>query len=727
MKHILYIIIFCLTGLFVVSCIEERPDDRVIVAPEGEAFFTMNVDMGKLPQSGIRSEEQGTLEELKIHSVRIVLYDGEDSNPGSCKVKYSFDLDIKTPDTWTNSGSIAGWLEGNDLHGQDKTGNVLRFAIEPRRVGDQKYKMLVLINGEGISPINPLKSIYTVTEVGNYLYQLNEAVDMHVDPLTGVVTNGKGIFMSNHQGLVEVTKNQLKKTDNEAIQSPIQVSVDRLVAKVTVKHAAGITFPTGIDPQTTTWGLATTNKKSFWMRKMMDNEATQSSMENLYAKDPNYDLTIDASEKPNHFNNLLYVGNGSVSLSPSSITNKMEDYEYLLENTIPAENINDTKACLDQITHIVVGYKYTPNGYSASDSYYIFNNQIITVGDMNTYQGGGNIPAALTGLNTAIGQTDKTKYPLDGSGTSYFETNGIRFCPQGQIYYYFPIRHFNKAEGSLGYYGVVRNNIYEITIKSLKVPESTNGYLSADISIQPWTMRGQKNTVGALVSEKKWVTVKLYHHLHYGGENLYKLLTKQYGQELEYQTILARADYQITSYNLNLEEKFKKDLLDPSYRNLKYMFSVPEKGILVSEDISKNVLDLIYSASYAYVIMFNQVNVCFIKDDGTILNVTGNGITNNPHIYDMSFVKPTGIDDGRYVFFKHFPDLYKLRITDSANVEYEITSQDACAMHYVLKAGTTGGKVSLVGTQPMKEPVKMANTTGTMIPDRGLAIICTPK
>jgi hypothetical protein len=90
----------------------------------------------------------------------------------------------------------------------------------------------------------------------------------------------------------------------------------------------------------------------------------------------------------------------------------------------------------------------------------------------------------------------------------------IKFYKGGVCYYTVLIRHFNDVlaswNGSLPYvygrYGVVRNNIYKITINSIKRPgepivtpptrtnpdDELDSYLSFDVTVMPWLVRTQQ-------------------------------------------------------------------------------------------------------------------------------------------------------------------------------------------------------------------------------------------
>lgn len=732
LKYLLYTLsIICIMATLNVSCMEEVTKGDDLPAPTGESYVSMGLDMGDISALTRAGNENGTADELKIHSLRVVLYDGTDQQPSTCKVEYVFDLDVKSPTSWSSVNDLQGWLSGEDLEVQTRVTN-FQFSIVPKRVAEKAYKMLVLVNGQGVSVTETGKSIYNVTRKGCYLYQLNEAITAEVNPLTGVVKGGTGIFMSNHQGLVNISKTLLSKTANEAKENPIVASVDRLVAKVTIKHSAGFVAPKGINVSSATWGLAITNKKTYWMRGMTDGETKQDGMSNLYAKDPNYD-SPSITNMDDHFNKLIFTeGNGSVKFAPSFANNSFGSYEYTLENTTAAVSASDNKQYMPQTTHVVVGYKYTPDNLSQNESYFIFNNKIISVSNMTNYASGVSIPASLKGLDTAISSTNQTQYPLNGSSTQYFETNGIRFCPQGQIYYTFPIRHFNKQEGSLGYYGVVRNNIYEISINSLTTPESESPSLSADITILPWANRTQSSKVGISVFERIWREVKIYHCYHNDGANIYNVWTNG---ARNYQTILAvEGGSPLTTANYSLQKEFNQSTaITNNFGSLYYTYSVPLKEFVVGA--GENVFKLYYTNLYVYTSIQALQDICFIKADGTILRVQGtksNGtaLTSNPEKYDLHFVTPANNPDHGCIFVKNLPEIFNLTIRDANGTEYVISSADRCIQYYNVEKTKGQTRVSYSGYDQnlMTDPVYV-RVADSWVTDgsRGVAVVCVPK
>ena len=74
----------------------------------------------------------------------------------------------------------------------------------------------------------------------------------------------------------------------------------------------------------------------------------------------------------------------------------------------------------------------------------------------------------------------------------------VWFHYEGFNYYEIPIRHYLPGTGSrtstYAHYGVVRNNVYKLTINSIDGPGiPSKGFISFDVTIQPWYIRESNN------------------------------------------------------------------------------------------------------------------------------------------------------------------------------------------------------------------------------------------
>jgi len=748
-KSILYILGLILIGTLNFSCTDEIDGDGGSVpAPQGEAYFSLDVNLGNLAPSTRSGDVIGDPEELKIHSVRVVLY-GEEK-PNVWWVKYAFEFQINSPDKW--GGNISDWVSGKNVELGSTVDNVITpsgqhlyskgtttydFVTFAQRVEKRPYKMLVIINGAGMTLENNQSTIYDLTKKNCTLVQLNNAIEAEVDASTGVIEGSGGILLTNHQGPVEVKVSDLYDTADDANKHPVTVNVDRLVAKVTVKHINGFQFPEGIDKNSVTWGLGITNKKTYWMRRMIGAEDTTNpiSMANLYAEDPNYSPKLDTdADLEEQFNNTIITEAGDVRFLPTMISNPLGKYEYVLENTISAVTVSDNQAYLNQATHVILGYKYTPSGFSSGESFYIYKNTVISQTEMTHYKNGSEpIPAALTGLKDDIDEIVKEgKFLLDGKSPVYYESMNIRFCPQGQLYYSFPIRHFNQSEGALGYYGVVRNNIYDITVESLTPPEVAGPFLSARVHIQPWSMHGQSNTIGVSVTERVWVPLKVYHW--FNDINLYEEWTYKKGLPVKsYETHLERVGTNMSSENYRTVGICS----NLGHGAINFTYSIPTSNLrIVNGD---NRIDLFYTQGYILVSVRLMQEICFVDDNGRILKVVGTSpddgttFTNNPgmEVYSLIKVKRIGdTNDDGYIFVRNVYEGYKLRITDPNNdsVEYEISDAIDFTRFYETNSLTSTHVVfGTKYTDVMPEPIMIAANGGLPLGGRGIAIFCKRK
>lgn len=651
-------IFLLLTGLLLCmsSCTDESPvDNGNGEAPEGEGYFSLSIKAGDVLATKA-GDETGSAEEMKVHNVRVALYGEVGTN--DWRVEYAFDFQISTPGTW--NGGANGWVEGKEipLGGtedgvitpsgkhlyQGASGSTYNFVTFAQKVKKKPYKMLVLINGKDISTGSGKEPIYNITKKGGTINQLTSTdafITPEVNAATGSVGGGSGFFMSNHQGLVDVPVTALKETADAANKAPVSVGVDRMVAKMTVKENLA-SLPTGIKPNSGRWALDVTNKRTYWMRSQTSGEATTNSMGPLYAEDPNYGSLSLADVKQDNFNYIRqFDGNDAGFKIPSAkVQNTFGGgYHYILENTVSAESANDVKNFADQMTQVVVGYVYTPEGFNDGDSYYVFKNRAISQSYMTDIVGNRENsawvePDEISGVKEAVkavyainGNAADGKYSLTGGSSDYYEVGSLRFCPKGQLYYSFPIRHFNTGENTLGHYGVVRNNIYDINIKSLNPPGTAEEgpFLSGEITIQPWGVREQNRTIGFEATEDVITYMRVYHLDIDTYKSIYGYyLTGTPGAVTPgYQIVFGKAGQYFKHTNLALPNSIEK--ID--YRYLDQFSALHANGeyILMVENVNENVALLFYKspATTDVEIGFAAfVYIYFVTEAGKVLDIT---------------------------------------------------------------------------------------------------------
>ena len=311
-----------------------------------------------------------------------------------------------------------------------------------------------------------------------------------------------------------------------------------------------------------TWGLDITNLKSFWLRKLTRKAgggATEQQGDrdryNFYAEDPNFD---GFSGQPMSLlqNEFKYLRTEDVNIDlGSGHDSYYGGYKYILENTMPAAEQRG-----DVSTRLLIRAVFTENSISVvrrdgktraggdivanlaeGETFYVFRGGdlasyqsnissgdagffIIRASDMGFYANNPQYipdgdqldpdyagtpatsgPADLVGLQDAI---DAVRAQF-GAGFDFaappasFTVGALECHLNGICFYQAPIRHFGDwQEGNVmgyGRYGVVRNNIYGLTINAIynlgeaEFPEPTTDPnetpkdIDLKVFVDPWS------------------------------------------------------------------------------------------------------------------------------------------------------------------------------------------------------------------------------------------------
>lgn len=501
MKKFMYAALAVVAVLLFASCKNDKNQPK---NEAGDAYvsFTFN-----LPQDGTRAgvddktagqEYEGTAEEQAIKAVRVVLYD-----PASGAAKYAFDYSI------TGTGSAAP--TGNDV----VTGaTAAKFTTKAKEVVSQDYLMLAIIN--------PSAKVKTATDEGKTLREAQTAITTTVDELSGT-----GILMSNEQGLVKVAPANMKDAADAAEQNPVSVSVDRILAKVFVGGEAKV--PTGAKFSNIKWQLNTTNKKTFIYRQFgqvatttvnvfkIETAGDQSKRFDRYAQDPNFSGAFVAAD----FEYLV----GTPKLKGTFGYDDAKG-QYCLENTMEANS-----QIVQQTTSFILSGTWTPANhtqdgitFTEGNTWFSYQGFTFTETEMKKYIAEANdeakkdkaeINGTPVGFKAALKKllemNDCPVKVADGTITKSFVAYDIKGYYKGVCYYQTNlIRHFNDSQSNaaMGYgrYGVVRNNIYKINVKSISQPgeptvvndkdnpgkdDPSKVFVSFDVTINPWIVRTQ--------------------------------------------------------------------------------------------------------------------------------------------------------------------------------------------------------------------------------------------
>lgn len=315
------------------------------------------------------------------------------------------------------------------------------------------------------------------------------------------------------------------------------------------------------------WKLQNTNKKYYPVRRVnaLDSETgladintwlgyfngnesnrfigtTANPYRTYWGIDPNYDKNEDDSDLSKDYNILSTVNDWN----QIGYSGQDSEIEYCLENTTTAKTMTENR-----LTSVLLKATFTPDGAEENTSFFMINNtsaiytaeEFLKVATAALKDGNAltdsEVLAVETGLSTGLNITDATGVQsllqISNGGTDSELSNdqaaailaaaggNIKYYLQGVTYYYATvIKHFGEAETPLastdainaasdydedrhlGRYGVLRNNWYELTIKSVKgpgepeipeipttPPDKQESYINCEINVLSWAKRSQ--------------------------------------------------------------------------------------------------------------------------------------------------------------------------------------------------------------------------------------------
>lgn len=322
----------------------------------------------------------------------------------------------------------------------------------------------------------------------------------------------------------------IKVDDKSNIYDGDVVKLEGWTLNMTNKSTAVVR---NVTPAVTKWSTYTNNSNAYFFGKQSDNFVDNESLFRIYwAVDNNYDK--DDTDKDFNVYNKDTQEN-SIPWNKDAETTSASHPLYCLENTMDTEMAMADEA---KITYVLLKTKYKFGDGVDGTSFFVVQNAP-TQGTMTKekfleyvnaqmrYDGstGGTKLTTIAGEGGTVDTADevKTLFSLSGTGADdqaaaiLKQIGTIKYYKNGTTYYYASyIKHFGdtytldprdpnvaaadkKDEKCLGYYGVVRNNWYEINIKSISgpgepeitPPADNYGYINATINILSWAKRKQ--------------------------------------------------------------------------------------------------------------------------------------------------------------------------------------------------------------------------------------------
>lgn len=458
----------------------------------------------------------------------------------------------------------ANWLE-EDTHTQSGLA-----PTNPGTV-DQITNAILVIKGvtasapsKVIAVVNPA----TLTNLGNTKKSLNDLLNPVVDN-TFVIGNGataSGFVMSNSVYASEnrkVCENDIsgyvKQTKEDAESKPVEIYVERVAAKV-----RGTLDATKFDNGTTKWnngkpGIKVGTYSSYDIYAVVDgwgvaDENDQANLEKQITPTwTNADLGFASTWTTSDYHRSFWETSAAFSTGKTvnhafnAYTNQSKGYVYTLPNTsdtpIPTTPTNakyngNTRTKFLVATHLMyndgtswknaelctykgidyLGVDVLKNQIAFESGYYLEsatvpgNYERITKDEItfNKATSGGDylvVPALVAGKRYyKKGGTEASPIYTEDT-TPAISTEPAQVRTDGMAYYYIPIKHLATDATKVGYYGIVRNHLYDVNVTGMEgfgtpvydarweiiptVPDETKTYLAAKINVLQWRVVSQ--------------------------------------------------------------------------------------------------------------------------------------------------------------------------------------------------------------------------------------------
>lgn len=370
-----------------------------------------------------------------------------------------------------------------------------------------------------------------------------------------IMTNSTYLNGDNVICATAIDPRSFVQTEEVAKASPVIIHVERLASKVVMNKATDISTPNIDikDPKGTYkkmklfidgWGINGINKSSYLLKNI---DATWKNFKwdwnaadlyrSYWAKDANYSNVTYPSN---------YEGyNGKEDNSPleyrswNDIVSTNEAAQYCPENTMDettASNINATTYMViaghyeyvdpqnNDKTISITGklYKYIDTYYTEEDMLDLLANQASlytlskegsqetwTKADASHYQlvraslYDAKLELKKEGNYYAAKDDKNSKYESkEAANAALLEKLGtITTFAEGKTFFYVNIEHLNTTEGQEGHIGIVRNHVYDLTLKEIGnlghgvfnpdediiiTPKEKEFYVAATLKILPW-------------------------------------------------------------------------------------------------------------------------------------------------------------------------------------------------------------------------------------------------
>lgn len=484
-----------LAGLMLGSCSssDDIAGNNTGFNETGDGFVAVAINLPT--RSGVTSRandtfDDGTTEEYKVNNAKLLLFNGTDEASATFVQAYPLTLE----------SGVTG-----DANKQITTHYEQTVKISSSGLTNKIYALVVLNdNGQNYTVGDKLSKVLTVsssTLKGSGFLMTNAPLSTKV---------GAAPFDGEVNTLVPIKPENIQKTPEEAKNKAVEISVERVLAKVEMgttmtpvqnaDYTGTVTEVTGVKTggkkiyyTVTGWELANTNTKTYFARtwdntnKWADYKAaTTSKFRFIGTINLNDDTKIPASELYRTYwaidPNYDTFTAGALENSQVASVNQ-NTIKYCLENTFNVANqkIKSTTCAIVGVQFFTADDDATPHKYTPMTDFYTVDSDPTVVYDKATIEKlilGRYVTANLTNLkplisgsvsasdlltvsetSTTAGVVDYTVSPKSSSNwitepsstqlktwKTSVNVDDLEHVKNGINYYYVPIRHFDNTE-----------------------------------------------------------------------------------------------------------------------------------------------------------------------------------------------------------------------------------------------------------------------------------------
>lgn len=560
-------------ALMMSACSSDDPSNGGSTGVNDPQYLSVNiVNVGATPSRASGDYENGSADENQIKKVRFYFFNGDGSpylikNPGVTGVTGGETVnyleatpgeDTSTSGSSTNVEKITNAvLVINGV--QSAAPSAIVAVVNPETVD------AAALNNGGTMRLSELREKAVGTKFYNKDAVSGKVTDF-VMSNSVYVNAGSDVCASLVAGHVETSEDDAKK-------NPVDLYVERVAAKVSAdfdatafvtgngtnwdatqygtKTAVGKIGAYDVYAVIDGWGLADENGKAEVEKQVETSWAegtlgispwtTYDYRRCFWEKSVAFGSGAGANLPVNHsFNDFKAQKNGVLYTLPNTpltqITDKYENYvtKFLVAATLKyeddAHNWHTADICRYNGVEILgvdnlkkqVALTFSKY-YTSTDAtnYTQLTKDDITFAEPTTSMKNYQVTPTLAA--DPAGTTGAKKYYTKSSTGTYTEVtkdevnaaigaDKAEIRTDGKAYYYIPIRHIATDPTTIGYYGVVRNHHYKITLSSIKgfgtpvynpakeidptVPTYSNTYLAARVQVLQWRVVNQNVNLG---------------------------------------------------------------------------------------------------------------------------------------------------------------------------------------------------------------------------------------